>query len=256
MNISAPESNSSPTPPTTLNPAPSAIYIIGAGGVASYLLPPLLKLLKGLDYRNPILIVDGDTLEARNLDRQLFNQTDIGRNKAEALATLYPHSPSIQSLSDYFLDGSIEPPPGSLFFVCVDNHPARRAVLSTADIHQASVILAGNEYTDAEAYPYFPDWRGTELDPRIYYPELLTQTDGDPTRAATGCTGLAQMERPQLALANFAAAHYALHLFWFYFVEAQHLDADALPYHPIRLSNNFSRCATAMRGEFKRKKTA
>lgn len=56
-------------------------FIIGAGGVASYLLPVLIKT-----FPIPNLwLRDADKLEERNLDRQLFSPDQIGQFKAEAL---------------------------------------------------------------------------------------------------------------------------------------------------------------------------
>ncbi len=53
----------------------SKIYIIGAGGVGSWLTPAMCMLIKPED----ITIVDGDKLEDKNLNRQLFNEEDIWR---------------------------------------------------------------------------------------------------------------------------------------------------------------------------------
>ena len=57
-------------------------YIIGCGGVGSWLAPSLCLL------RSPqeVILVDGDTLETKNLNRQLFTPEQVGSNKAEALA--------------------------------------------------------------------------------------------------------------------------------------------------------------------------
>jgi hypothetical protein len=224
---------------------PEHIYIIGAGGVASYLLPPLVKTLRTQGRVPPkVIVVDGDILEARNLDRQLFRVSDVGTPKAAALVDLLSHDyPALEAQTSFFTEGyPIEE--SSLLIGCVDNHAARRAILATADNYECRVILAGNEYTDSQAMYYETSYRDSRLDPRIRYPEILTDHSGDPTRPR-GCTGEAQEAAPQLAIANFGAAHHALQLFWFHFSVAPTLNKrDTLPFWPIEHNNNFNKHTT------------
>lgn len=67
------------------------IYIIGAGGTTSWFLPKLIKILNIFSNQKSfnILIIDGDVVESKNLTRQNFIQQDIGKYKAEVLATRY-----------------------------------------------------------------------------------------------------------------------------------------------------------------------
>jgi molybdopterin/thiamine biosynthesis adenylyltransferase len=59
----------------------SKAVCIGAGGLISYIAPPLArKGIGGLD------ILDDDVVEISNLNRQRFYKKDLGRNKALALA--------------------------------------------------------------------------------------------------------------------------------------------------------------------------
>ena len=51
--------------------------IIGAGGVTSYMLPALKN-----SFELEATIIDGDKLEKKNLDRQLFRNNMIGEYKA------------------------------------------------------------------------------------------------------------------------------------------------------------------------------
>jgi molybdopterin/thiamine biosynthesis adenylyltransferase len=59
----------------------SHVLCIGAGGLTSYIAPPLVR--KGL---GAITLVDDDFVETSNLNRQRFYIKDVGRNKAVALA--------------------------------------------------------------------------------------------------------------------------------------------------------------------------
>lgn len=238
---------------TRYNSPVNHIYLIGCGGVASWLLPALVKLMRLFDNPPVIHLVDGDKLEEKNMDRQLFDAADIGAFKAEALANHYTPecaeiSVGLYSHPEFMAAGAAWVEPNSLFFGCADNHPARRCILETVDQHGGRAIIGGNEYTDSEAYFYEPSFQGTELDPRKYYPELLTVTTGDPNRPA-GCTGQAAEENPQLVLANYSAANHMLWLFWFHFIERPKMNAaESRPYFPLRHHNTFSRFGTELIG--------
>ena len=207
--------------------------IVGAGGVASWLIP-LLK--KTIPVGAEIQVMDGDLLEAKNLDRQLFHEDYIGWNKAEALADIYKvqYYPQYFSweticLYEYFMFDGV--------FCCADNHPARKTCLELVDEgHVKWAIIGGNEYTDSEAYQYLPEWKGTSFDPRIFYPEILTDETGDPLNPFA-CQGMAQLAHPQLALANYLAAGFMVHMYWFML---QHGDRVAIENWPKIHQSNFA----------------
>lgn len=193
-------------------------YVIGCGGGGCL---TVLKLCKLAGSRQ-VTCIDGDTIERKNLDRQLFKEEDIGRNKASALATIYGctawpewfHADTATVLGLKAED---------ILFCCADNHACRKAVLAACDDYGCRAAIAGNEYTDAEAYWYEPTWRDTPNDPRVFYPEIMTDSSGDPL-APEGCTGAAQERSPQLVLANDWASGLALHLYWFHVRERPSLE--------------------------------
>lgn len=235
--------------------APDNILIVGCGGVASYLLPCLIKLL--VRRACNVTLMDGDNLEVRNLDRQLFSVDMVGQNKAKALAGMFNNAldtRQLQVVPEYFVPGT-RVADGSLVMVCADNHSARRAALSACDETFSDAIIGGNEYTDADAYYYSCQWKDSPLDPRRYFPEILTDNTGDPTRPQ-GCQGEAQAQTPQLALANMSAANHMLWLFWFYYAEIHLMKADYMDFWPVRHSNSFSRFGTSLIKELKAKGVA
>src|SRR6266852_9514807 len=59
----------------------SSVLCIGAGGIISQIAPTLVR--KGI---GRITLLDGDIVEASNLNRQRFYIEDVGSNKAVALA--------------------------------------------------------------------------------------------------------------------------------------------------------------------------
>lgn len=216
--------------------------IIGAGGVASYLLPVLLKTFRP----ESLTIVDKDILEERNLDRQLFSSRFVGYSKADALmfnlhgepaainhetGPIWPKGQIV--IKEWFTD-MLDLPENIDCIICVaDNHLARKHALERADTLRIPCFIGGNEYLDNEAYAYYPRWKGTDADPRTRYPEIVS-TDGEDSPAA--CTGVAQQSSPQLAVANIGCAAKLLHLLWVWtrFVPANPTltleSINALPY--------------------------
>lgn len=209
------------------------LYVIGCGGVGSWLVPALCKL------HDPehVILVDGDKLEEKNLDRQLFHPNEIGEYKSDALAGKYlcKSEPKWFSMGQFFLE------PQDWLLVCVDNHPARLAALQECDSNGCKAVFAANETWSAEAFLYHREWRGCPLDPRVYYPDILTNTDGDPRAAAIGCTGEAQVHNRQLVNANMMAASLAAHLFSLWAYKLPTLDHAARNHLPFKLVSNMTK---------------
>src|SRR5437868_5430231 len=171
------------------------IYIIGCGGVGSAIVPSLCLLKSPKD----LVLVDGDTIEEKNLNRQMFDRKDLGSNKAKALADRY----KCGWLGEWFSRGKIRHSRSDWLFCLVDNNPARLDALEVCDEVGCQAIFAANETHSSEAYYYRRAWQDTERDPRVYYPEINTDRSGDPRAAAIGCTGEAQERNRQLVSANF-----------------------------------------------------
>lgn len=184
------------------------IYIVGAGGVGGWLITALSKLLDQVDV---VTIVDGDKVEEKNIERQVFDDHDVGLNKAVAMGQKTGFPSVDHYLTDYM---PLDDP--DLIFCCVDNHVARMAVLSLADQYACDCIIAANEYFEAEAYLYKPQWKDCPLDPRVYFPEMKNDLSGNPL--APGCSFELE-EHPQLVSTNFLAAAFALSLYTFWFIQ-------------------------------------
>lgn len=188
--------------------------IIGAGGVASYLLPVLLKTFRP----EKLTLIDKDVLEERNLDRQMFPISAVGKNKAEALLLHYIDEKderigdTFATIPEWFSDSTELPDDVDVIICCADNHEARHSVLKRAEDLGIMAYIGGNEYLDSQAYAFKREWVGTKRDPLIRYPNIATDHEGSPFR----CTGEAQIASPQLAIANFACAAKLLHLLWVY----------------------------------------
>ncbi len=221
------------------------IYIIGCGGGGSWLAYVMSRLVNP----NLITLVDGDTLEEKNLDRQLFSEDDVGKNKAEALAYRLKTKYSNHWYNEYLFQHE----PGDWLFGCVDNNPGRNSVLKSCDLYDCKAIIPANEVHSSEAYVYLPEWRNTHLDPRKYYPEIGTDETGDPARRAIGCIEKIKEGNIQLVTANFMSAALASHMFVVWAMEYPSASELARAYMPHRLRQNITRNEFTLRGDINKK---
>ena len=71
--------------------APISILLVGCGGTGSHIAQSLARLAYHVRERGgpalSLTFLDGDTVEPKNVGRQLFSLADVGRNKAQVLAT-------------------------------------------------------------------------------------------------------------------------------------------------------------------------
>jgi len=214
-------------------------YLIGCGGIGGWLSLSLAKTLKTQD---KLVLIDGDKLEEKNLDRQLFDSKDIGEFKVKALQTHLEDrtQAAVVAIPAYLGGGDIKFDSNSWVLTGVDNHPARVRTLNMCDRTGSACITAANEYEDAEAFFYSPEWKGSELDPRTYYPEITEDLEGDPL--APPCTGEILESAPQLAIANMNAASYAMWLYWFWKEKSEQLTSEeAQKLAPVRVSSSAGR---------------
>ena len=225
-------------------------HIIGAGGVASYFLPPFLRTLKHI--RKPlrlknhaVIIHDGDTLEERNFERQNFSEANRpsvqgeGCFKAASLAYDNGWYANVAS-REHYIDSSFAVDDGDTILVMADNHLCRRHSLEAADrAAGVTVLSAANSTIGAEAWWYDAGgMKDTGLDPRAKWPVILTDDTGSPVHAE-GCNSEARLdETPQTPIANFMAAAHLLLLWNFVFIEKPKLDAGLTkPFWPVSFSN-------------------
>ena len=211
-------------------------YIIGCGGVGSAIIPSFC-LLKTPE---EITLIDGDVLERKNLNRQLFEAHHLGQNKATALGTKY----GCRSVPEWYAKGKVRHFRNDWLLCLVDNHRTRLEVLEVCDDLGCQAIFAANEMHSSEAYYYRRQWQGTERDPRVYYPEINTDRSGDPRSASIGCTGEVQERNRQLVSANFMAAALAEHLYVLWSMKAPRLDQETVELLPHKFVANLSKLET------------
>lgn len=151
---------------------PSAIYIVGCGGTGSRLVPLVAQMVKtvvratnprGWVESLPILLIDDDKVEDKNLIRQNFIQQDVGQYKSVVLATRYgrgfgiPIYASVQRIEPgtsklNFLGTSemfVQPTSNVIVILAVDSPAARKDVLQRFFYNCSNIFVldAGNEDT-------------------------------------------------------------------------------------------------------------
>ncbi len=111
------------------------IIMIGAGGTGGYIAPHLYRLLHTLDRTVKVIIIDGDIIEQKNIVRQNFICSDLGRNKARVLAERYA---SAFGMEVYYIPEFIENEIRLLELLKPDSHFTRISYYQ-----QELVILIG-----------------------------------------------------------------------------------------------------------------
>lgn len=131
---------------------PIEIIVIGAGGTGGYLIRDLTRFIYSIEKRllTPpkisLTIFDGDEVEEKNILRQNFTPGDIGKNKAEVMASRHMRvfGTNISYVPSMFSSKDLSNYKGKVIVIgCVDNNAARR------EIHNAmksSLDKAGNDF--------------------------------------------------------------------------------------------------------------
>jgi molybdopterin/thiamine biosynthesis adenylyltransferase len=230
------------------------VYCIGAGGTASYLIPVLVRMLSMNEDIDELIIIDRDTLEEKNLERQLYQPQGIGSSKVELLAEAVRIFTDVEvtAVNKWFtFDTDVEQ--GSFIISCTDNHPARLAVLKMCDEMDCEAVICGNETYAADAYYYRPDFQGTLRDPRVRYPEIETDKSDDPTRPP--CNSEESLsDNPQLAAANSMSANLGMQLIQFYLFEVDKYNPEeSMNIFPIEYSSHRTGIRALNYGAFEEK---
>jgi len=204
------------------------IVIIGLGGVGSILSERLSRFLNySRDERSRILLVDGDTYEMKNYERQEFSQ--LG-NKAEIksveLQMIYPNM-SYETFPSYVNEGNLIEviKDNAIVFLCVDNHKTRMIVSRYCqNLQNVTLISGGNEFTDGNVQIYIREG-GVDLTPDLcaYHPEIANPDDKLPEEMS--CEELSHSD-PQLYFANLGVATLMCWAFYNAVVQGDHTRSE------------------------------
>ena len=195
------------------------IVVAGVGGTGGYVVRDLSRFIFSImkrtsNYNIRLVVIDPDKVEEKNLLRQNFLPSDLGKGKAEVIATRHSRAFGIQiefieakasmDVLRRLADNSY-----MILVGCVDNHSARR------DFHQymtfmrdagrtCSWIDSGNERTSGQVV-----LGDTTRMPVItaLYPEILDATKD--TKSEISCAERL-MQDEQNIFVNLTAANHVL----------------------------------------------
>ena len=207
--------------------SPVRITVLGTGGTGGHLAPNLYRLAHSLDRPVVLTLVDGDLVERKNLVRQNFTQSDVGKNKARALAERYS---SAFGMEAHYVPEYVEcaqklaelttPPKYTDFdrrgvpvkkdglpilLGCVDNNKSRRVCHEVfTGAGNMVYIDSGNGFLGGQVVCGVRRGSRTLSKPAAaLYPEMLDDTDRFPSELS--CAEAADSS-PQSIAANITAA--------------------------------------------------
>jgi len=190
--------------------------LIGSGGTGSHALPVLIPYLTtfhgGVDREVWVLgVMDGDTVEEKNLERQLFEPAMVTMNKAEAATLPYRYATNVISIPHYLGADNIDKYiyDGVTIFIAVDNFPVRALIEDKVKtLENAVVINAGNEFDTGSCQVWIRK-NGQDLTPPISFMHPEIRRSGAANRADMTCQEVAQLPGgEQLIVTNMASAMY------------------------------------------------
>lgn len=202
------------------------VVIIGLGGIGSTLSEKVSQFLhyyhNGLStnedftsemgivppvYENiNITLVDGDTYEVRNRQRQDFSQIGLKAEIKERDLMENYGSLSFRSISEYVTEENVADiiKENDIVLMCVDNHASRKIVNDHCKtLRSVTLISGGNGFHKAHVQRYIRK-DGQDIRPNLtqYHPEI---DDAEDHPNNLGCEELTHAA-PQLVFANWGAA--------------------------------------------------
>jgi len=181
-----------------------SIKIIGLGGVGSVLCEKIARFLNyATDINAKLTLVDGDSYESKNYQRQEFTQMgNKSRIKGGDLENKFPNI-DLDYYPAYINNVNINEVIKSddIVFLCVDNHKTRMITSKYCNmLSNITLISGGNEFTDGNVQIYVRKG-GKDLTPDLcsYHPEIANPADKLPEEMS--CEELANSD-PQLYFTN------------------------------------------------------
>lgn len=194
------------------------IKVIGLGGIGSYLVEPLCRYLSHQGDYIELMLIDGDTYEDRNRQRQQF--TEKGNKASVSLDALRLKFPEVhfKDKSEYVTDENVVSlvRENDTVFLCVDNHATRKVVSDRCEeLDNVTLISGGNDETDGNVI-YYHRKNGkditkppTKLDPAIANPQ-----DKNPGSNRNNSCEANVNTTPQLLFTNLAIASTMCNVFY------------------------------------------
>jgi molybdopterin/thiamine biosynthesis adenylyltransferase len=197
------------------------IKVVGAGGIGTHLFDALCMYLSHGDFPSvEVSIIDGDTYEHRNRERQIFDE--IGPKAtvtAERLKEMYPDIMFFDH-PDYVDEDNVVRfiREDDVVFICVDNHISRKFISDRAEeLDNVTVICGSNDIEDGNVIVHVRrDGENLTLPVSKHMDDMA---DPDPelhpskVEESQGCEAQVAAE-PQLVVTNNAVAALMLNAFY------------------------------------------
>jgi molybdopterin/thiamine biosynthesis adenylyltransferase len=222
---------------------PERIVVIGCGGIGGALVPYLARYMQysladGLDI--PLILVDGDEFEAKNLDRQNCSWSDLADNKAVALKNkiekefdgLEIETETVYVNADNVAEIIKE---GDLVFLGLDNHKSRKIIADhIKTLENITVISGGNELEDGNVMIFLKvDNRQYTANLDEYNPEIADPKDKSPDEL--GCADMVVSAR-QIIFMNLTIATLMLNAYYRLTTDDNYEEMYGEVYTDIRLA--------------------
>lgn len=200
------------------------VVVVGVGGVGGWLVKGLAPMLEANDPGSMLVLVDGDTFEEKNLERQDFHE--YGWKAVSRTNEIQPRFPqTIVVAAPFWVVAKSEGWPeeegdvigvehlleeGDVVFATVDNHAARKLIFEAASrMDNVDVFTGGNDdaYFGSTYHYQRRDGQDTIDSPFDYHPEMLDPPDRNPGEMSceerAGMAGGTQLLATNMAVSAF-----------------------------------------------------
>jgi len=197
---------------------PRRMIVVGTGGVGNWLSRGLAMLLAHKYPGSILLLVDGDTFEPKNAERQFFK--DVGKKAvvlASELQAMYPNTFIVPDdrwvISEDSTDESGVKPSdlieeNDVVFATVDNFAARKLLFDAGrEFDNIDIFTGGNDHELFGSVYHYQRRNGKDITdhPADYHAELENPPDRNPGELS--CQERAQLEGgTQLTAVNMAVS--------------------------------------------------
>jgi molybdopterin/thiamine biosynthesis adenylyltransferase len=194
---------------------PIRFLVIGAGGTGTFLLDPLIRYLTtyfGGQDGWELGVIDGDSVEEKNLSRQLFDPSAVTVNKAVAIVNKFSYLQNLMAIPEYLSADNIQQflNEKCVVLIAVDNTPVRVLIEEhCTGLNNCAVINGGNEEFTGSTQLWIRQ-NGSNRTPNLTFLHPEITKDGE-DRAAMTCQEIAHIQGgEQLITANMASAMFML----------------------------------------------
>lgn len=197
------------------------IVVVGLGGIGSWLVQGLCPFLNYQGDKWELTLIDGDSYEPKNHNRQVFEGYGPKAEVQTAWIVKQFENIAVRPITKYIsVKGDNDSLPidsvihsGSTVFSCVDNHKTRRVIARhCAKLDNSVLISGGNDYTDGNIQVFVRrDAENLTATIEKYHPEIAKPKDKAPQEMS--CEEAAVSE-PQLIFANMNVSVMMLNAFY------------------------------------------